>query len=181
MAVDNQPVLDALAEHAHQAQRVRGRKVAVARDVEHTYHMALGVEHGSGRATHETVGLEKVLVMVDVQRLPACQCGTQGVGTSVLFHPAGTWRKPPFVGRGERSQLAPCRDHPRLMVGKPNQAMTAALPAFKASRSQGIADAQQTLMGSQPAGQCRSLQGVEMRPTVGVQAPVAAATPGVFD
>ncbi|MNY05840.1 hypothetical protein D3C86_1385710 [compost metagenome] len=121
--VEDQPVLHGLAHHLDHAQGVGRWQVAVAGHIEHRDDLALGIENRCGGTGHETVGLEKVFIVLDVHRLLTGQCGADGVGAAATLHPAGAGAETTGQARLDETLGAPGRQHLALIVGEHDQAI----------------------------------------------------------
>ncbi|MNO87147.1 hypothetical protein D3C76_785650 [compost metagenome] len=128
--VEDQPVFHGLAHHLDHAQGVGWRQVAVAGHVQHRDHLALGIENRRGGTGHEAVGLEEVLIVLDVHRLLAGQGGTDRIGPAAALHPTGARAEATGQARLDKPLGAPGRQHLALIVGEHDQAIGVAQDVF---------------------------------------------------
>ena len=121
--VENQAVLHRLAHHLDHAQGVRGRQVAVARHIQHRNHLPLLVKNRRGRAGHKAVGLEEMLIVLNMYGLGATQGGADGIGAGVTLQPGGSGDKTSGAARLDKALITPGLQHLSLVIGQHDQAI----------------------------------------------------------
>ena len=179
--VEDQAVFHRLAHHLDHAQGVRGRQVAVAGHIQHRNHLPLLIKNRRCRAGHKAVGLEEVLIVLNMDGLSAAQGGADGVGAGIALQPGGPGDKAGGAARFDKTLVTPGLQHLALMVGQHDQAIGVRQDGAVVGQHFFMGGVHQGVLAFQQGADFAALGLVEDRGALVGQTVVTAAGPGVLD